>query len=232
MNTVLQLTTAMGAVLLTAVCCAAERPELVTDNDRINYSVGYQIGGDFSRQQVELSPQALVQGIEDALQGVQPLMSPGEMRTTLVALKRRIVALQREQATQEAARNLEASQAFLTGNSSKPGVTTLPSGLQYRVVTPGSGETPGPTDTVTVHYRGTLIDGTEFDSSYSRNKPASFGVNRVIPGWTEALQLMQPGARWELFIPPELGYGERGAGSITANSALVFEVELISVEPD
>ena len=126
--------------------------------------------------------------------------------------------------------NLARGKAFLEENAKKEGVKTLPSGLQYRVIQEGSGATPGATDTVTVNYRGTLIDGTEFDSSYSRGKPATFRADRVIRGWTEALQMMKEGAKWELFIPPDLAYGERGAGGkIGPNSTLVFEVELVSV---
>jgi FKBP-type peptidyl-prolyl cis-trans isomerase FklB len=224
---------AVGFFLLIGVCTAGEETELKTENDRVNYSVGHQIGGDFKRQEVELNPQALVQGIEDALEGTEPLMTTDEMRTTLVDLKKRIMVLQREKAAQATTQNLKAAEDFLAINATKEGVKTLPSGLQYKVMNEGSGTTPGATDKVTVHYRGTLTDGTEFDSSYSRNKPASFGVNRVIPGWTEALQLMQEGDKWQLFIPPKLGYAERGAGSkIPPNSALIFEVELLSINTD
>jgi FKBP-type peptidyl-prolyl cis-trans isomerase FklB len=227
------LITAIGVVLVSGICLAGEKLELKTDNDKINYSLGYQIGGDFKRQEVELNPQAVVQGIEDALAGTDPLMTSDEMRTTLVELKKRIMTAQREKAAQAAAQNLEAAEAFMAENTSKEGVKTLPSGLQYKVIQEGSGATPAATDKVTVHYRGTLTDGTEFDSSYSRNKPASFAVNRVVPGWTEALQLMQEGDKWLLFIPPKLGYAERGAGSkIPPNSALIFEVELLSVNTD
>ena len=223
-------TTAIGAVLLAGVCSAAEDIELKTENDRVNYSIGFRIGGDLKRQEVELSSQALLRGIEDALAGTETLMTGAEMSTTLEDLRKRIVAAQQEKAAQAAAQSLEAAEAFLAENAGKEGVTTLPSGLQYKVINEGDGKTPGATDKVTVHYRGTLIDGSEFDSSFSRNKPASFGVNQVIPGWTEALQLMQEGDKWQLFIPPKLGYGERGAGSkIPANSALIFEVELLSV---
>jgi len=224
---------AIGFILLTGICTAGEKTELKTENDRVNYSVGHQIGGDFKRQEVELNPQALVQGIEDALEGSEPLMTTDEMRTTLVDLKKRIMVLQREKAAQATTQNLKAAEDFLAKNATNEGVKTLPSGLQYKVMNEGSGTTPGATDKVTVHYRGTLTDGTEFDSSYSRNKPASFGVNRVIPGWTEALQLMQEGDKWQLFIPPKLGYAERGAGSkIPPNSALIFEVELLSINTD
>jgi FKBP-type peptidyl-prolyl cis-trans isomerase FklB len=224
---------AVGSVLLIGICTAGEKTELKTENDRVNYSVGHQIGGDFKRQEVELNPQALVQGIEDALEGTELLMTTDEMRTTLVDLKKRIMAAQREKATQVTTQNLTAAEVFLAENATEEDVKTLPSGLQYKVMNEGSGTTPGAADKVTVHYRGTLTDGTEFDSSYSRNKPASFGVNRVIPGWTEALQLMQEGDKWQLFIPPKLGYAERGAGSkIPPNSALIFEVELLSINTD
>jgi len=222
----------VGVVLLTGLCTACDKTDLNTENDRVNYSVGYQIGGDFKRQAVELSPQALVQGIEDALGDSEPLMTQEEIRTTLVNLKKRIVAAQREKAALAVTEDRARAEAFMTENANKEGVTVLPSGLQYKVMHEGSGATPGATDKVTVHYRGTLLDGTEFDSSYSRNKPASFGVNRVIPGWTEALQLMQEGDKWQLFIPSKLGYAERGAGKIPPNSTLIFEVELLSVNTD
>jgi FKBP-type peptidyl-prolyl cis-trans isomerase FklB len=192
--------------------------------------VGYQIGGDFRRQGVEMNAEALVQGIRDALSGAQPMMSPEEMNTTLKELKKRIVTAERERRAEAARKNLADAESFMTENREREGVHALPSGLQYRVITEGTGETPKASDTVTVHYRGTLIDGTEFDSSYRRNKPATFGVSRVIPGWTEALQLMRAGDKWELYIPPKLAYGDRGAGAkIPPNSALIFEVELISI---
>lgn len=224
--------TALSMGLFANAGRADEAPALKDRDDKVNYSLGYQIGGDLKRQGVEARPDLIVRGIQDALAGTQALMTTAEMRTTLVDLKKRIMVAQREQAAQAAAQNLAAAAAFLTENATKPGVKALPSGLQYKVINAGSGATPGVSDKVTVHYRGTLIDGTEFDSSYSRNQPASFGVNRVIPGWTEALQLMQEGDKWQLFIPPKLGYAERGAGKIPANSALIFEVELLSVNTD
>lgn len=136
------------------------------------------------------------------------------------------------EANPEAKKNLEASQAFLEKNKNHPGVTTLPSGLQYKVHNEGNGQSPDAADFVTVHYRGTLIDGTEFDSSYQHNAPATFAVNAVIPGWTEALQLMKPGAKWTLYIPPKLAYGSRGAGKkIGPNAALIFDIELLKVRP-
>jgi FKBP-type peptidyl-prolyl cis-trans isomerase FklB len=224
------ITTAVGLALVNGLCAAGQKVELKEENDRVNYSVGYQIGGDFRRQGVEMNAEALVQGIRDALSGAQPMMSPEEMNTTLKELKKRIVTAERERRAEAARKNRADAESFMTENGKRQGVQTLPSGLQYRVIAEGTGETPKASDTVTVHYRGTLIDGTEFDSSYRRNKPATFGVSRVIPGWTEALQLMRAGDKWELYIPPKLAYGERGAGAkIPPNSALIFEVELISI---
>ena len=171
----------------------------------------------------------MLRGIEDAIADSEPLMSQDAMRSTLVELKRKVVEAERQQRAAAAEKNLEKGEAFLVRNSGKEGVVTLPSGLQYRVITPGSGDQPKANDTVTVHYRGTLIDGTEFDSSWSRNQPASFRADRVIAGWREALPMMQEGATWELFIPSRLAYGERGSGKIPPNSALIFEVKLLSI---
>ncbi len=217
--------------LLAGTAQAAEGLDLTDESVRIGYSIGYQIGGDFKRQGVQLNPEALVRGIKDATSEAKPLMSEQEMSQLLVDLKRKIVAAQQEELKKAAEKNLVEGEAFLAENGKKDGVKTLPSGLQYKVMKEGEGGSPKPADTVTVHYRGTLIDGTEFDSSYARNQPASFPVGRVIPGWTEALQLMNPGSRWQLFLPAKLAYGDRGAGSrIPPNSVLIFEVELLSVE--
>jgi FKBP-type peptidyl-prolyl cis-trans isomerase FklB len=216
--------------LLGGVCSAAEPLKLETENEKINYSVGYQLGGDFKRQEVDIKSDMLLQGIEDAIGGGKPLLDEQERRATLMALAQRVKAEQKQKMAQQGAEALKAGEAFLAENSGKEGVTTLPSGLQYKVITAGEGKSPQKSDKVTVNYRGTLIDGTEFDSSYSRNKPATFGVGQVIPGWTEALQLMKEGDKWEIVIPSKLAYGERGAGAkIPPNSTLIFEVELISV---
>ena len=221
---------AISMALATGISMAGQPVELKTENDKINYSVGYRLGGDFKRQQVEMKSDMLLQGFQDATGGDKPLMTEQEMVTVLTSLATRVQAAQMERLKQQATENLEAGEAFLDEYSKKEGVTTLPSGLQYKVITVGAGKSPQKSDKVTVHYRGTLIDGTEFDSSYSRNKPATFGVGQVIPGWTEALQLMKEGDKWELVVPSKLAYGERGAGTrVPANSTLVFEVELISV---
>jgi len=217
-------------VFLSGVCLAGDKPEIKDEKGKINYSIGYQIGGDFKRQGIDLDPDLIVKGIQDALSESKPLMTPQEMRKTLVDLKKKIVADQRKQQKEQAQKNLAEGKAFLAKNTKKKGVKTLPSGLQYKVIEKGNGTSPKKTDSVTVNYRGTLIDGTEFDSSYKRGKPATFRVDGVIAGWTEALQLMKPGAKWQLFIPANLAYGERGAGPrIGPNSALIFEVELTKV---
>jgi len=215
---------------LSGICLAGERPGLKDEKEKISYSVGYQIGGDFKRQGVELDPDLLVKGIRDAAGGAEPRISPQEMRKTLVELKKKVEADERKRRMEKAGKYRAEGEAFLSANGKKEGVVTLPSGLQYKVLAAGKGTSPGPADNVTVHYRGTLVDGTEFDSSYQRNEPATFGVDRVIPGWKEALPMMKEGAKWQLFVPSKLGYGEQGSGSrIPPNSALLFEVELISV---
>lgn len=225
------LTALLSLGLLVSVAKAEEKPLLKDANDRTSYSVGYQIGSDFKRQGVGINPELMVKGVQDALGEKEPLMTLEEMQQTLVELKQKIVADQREEQKKAAAENLALGEAFLAENAKKEGVKTLPSGLQYKVIKEGSGKTPKADDSVTVHYRGTLIDGTDFDSSYARNQPTKFQVDRVIPGWTEALQLMKEGAKWELFVPANLAYGERGAGSaIPPNSTLIFYVELISVD--
>jgi len=211
-------------------CLATGPVELKTENDKINYSVGYRLGSDFQRQGVEMQSAIVQKGIDDATGGGEALMTEEEMRTVMMTMANRLKVEQMEKMKKQGAENSKAGEAFLAENAGKEGVKTTDSGLQYKVITAGEGKSPQKSDKVTVHYRGTLIDGTEFDSSYSRNKPATFGVGQVIPGWTEALQLMKEGDKWEIVIPSKLGYGERGAGAkIPPNSTLIFEVELISV---
>lgn len=203
----------------TAGAPAGEAVEVSTDMDKVNYSLGYELGKDLKRQDLKLTPDVLLRGVEDALSGAKPLVNKRGRQTALKEIK--------EKRSQE---NLEKSQAFLAANAEKEGVTTLPSGLQYKEIQAGEGQTPEVTGTVTVNYRGTLIDGTLFDSSYERGRPATFQVKKVIKGWKEALQLMKEGAKWEVYIPPELAYGKQSPRNrIPPNSALIFEVELISV---
>lgn len=225
------LTVGIGLSLLPGLVSSAEAPALEDEKQKLSYSIGYQVGGDFRRQGLEIDPELVVKGVLDAQAGSEPLMTPEEMRQALTELKRQAAAAAEQQREAQARKNRAEGEAFLAENAEKPGVTTLPSGLQYQVLAEGEGEPPAATDSVTVHYRGTLIDGTEFDSSYARGEPASFPLDRVIRGWTEGLQLMRPGAKYRLFVPSELAYGEGSAGSkIGPGSTLVFEVELLSVQ--
>jgi len=208
---------------------AQEAVELEDENAQINYSVGYQVGGDFRRQGIELDPEVVANGIEDALSGNKPLMTPVEMRKALTELQRLASAKQPSPAARAADTQRQTSQAFLEANKTKEGVRVTASGLQYKVIREGSGKHPSAQDSVRVHYRGTRVDGSEFDSSYKRGTPAEFRLDRVIKGWGEGLQLMKEGAKYEFYIPPELAYGDQGR---LANQTLIFEVDLISVEND
>jgi FKBP-type peptidyl-prolyl cis-trans isomerase FklB len=210
---------------------AAEQPEVLKDETaRINYSVGYQIGGDFRQQEVEIRPEAVLRGIQDALSDSGTLMTPEEMRKTMGDMGKHVAELKQKK-RQQIGDYTEKNKQFLVENGKKPGVITTASGLQYRVNKPGRGNPPGLTDRVMVHYRGRLINGTEFDSSYKRGKPSIFQINKVIKGWTEALQLMKRGDHWQLFIPAELAYGAKGSGTtIPPNSTLIFDIEFISIQ--
>lgn len=218
--------------ILAAVSAGAQdKPSLKDRKEKISYIIGMEMGANFKKQSIDIDPDILAKGIKDGLSGASPLLSQQEAREIMTAFEKEIRA--RQEAAQKAAgeKNKKEGEAFLAENKKKEGVKTLPSGLQYKVIKPGNGKKPQLTDTVTTHYRGTLIDGTEFDSSYRRGKPATFPVNGVIPGWKEALQLMEVGAKWQLFIPPNLGYAERGAGRVIGpHATLIFEVELISIQ--
>ena len=220
----------LGIVFLVSLCHAGEKPALTDRKEKESYSLGYQFGKNMKFQGVDIDIDVYSSGIRDALDGKAPRMTPEEIRAAINGLQQRLKVAQQEALKQEGEKNLAQGKAFLADNGKKDGVKTLASGLQYTVLAEGSGKSPQKTDTVTVHYRGTFIDGSEFDSSISRGQPATFKVGGVIPGWTEALQLMQPGAKWRLVIPPGLAYGEQGATPrIPPNSTLIFEVELISV---
>ena len=224
----------IGITLATLAAPAfAQNPPVLKDNkDKVSYSIGLDIGTTFKKQKMEISSDALVAGLKDGMSGAKPALSPDEVRQVMMEFSKDM----REKtaaATKEAAdKNSKESEKFLAENKAKPGVKTTASGLQYKVEKEGSGTPPKETDTVVVNYRGTLIDGTEFDSSYKRGEPATFPVNRVIKGWTEALQLMKPGAKYQLVIPSDLAYGPAGTGGdIGPNATLIFEVELMSAKP-
>ena len=210
---------------------AQDRPVLKTDKDKVSYSIGLDIGANFKRQSVDLDQKALAAGIADGLSGGKPLLTEDEVRKVLAQFQQQMAAKAQQVAQQFAEKNQKEGEVFLAENKKKKGVITLPSGLQYQVITAGTGKIPKATDTVTTHYRGTLIDGTEFDSSYKRGEPASFPVNGVVKGWTEALQLMKVGSKWQLFIPANLAYGPQGAGQVIGpNATLIFEIELLSIK--
>ena len=202
----------MALGLLQNICLAEDQAPLATEHDKISYSVGYQLGEVTKNQSMKLNNEIVLRGVQDALTNTAPSLNAEERQAALNTLKEQMVTAQKERANAVAEKNLATSKEFFAENAKKEGVTTLPSGLQYKELTAGSGKSPKAEDGVTVHYRGKLLNGQEFDSSYKRNKPATFKVNRVIKGWTEALQLMQEGDKWEIYVPPELGYGERGAG--------------------
>jgi FKBP-type peptidyl-prolyl cis-trans isomerase FklB len=222
---------AISIGLFFGICYADEKLELKNQKDKESYSLGYQFGQSLKAQEVDINLDVYASGIRDGLGGKTSQMTAEEIRATVASLQQRLMAARQKELKEKAEKNLAESKAFLEENKKKEGVKILPSGLEYKVLTEGSGKMPKAEDTVTVHYKGALIDGTEFDSSFKRGQPATFKVNGVIKGWSEALQLMKEGSKWQLFIPPELGYGERAMGTqIPPNSALIFEVELIAVK--
>jgi FKBP-type peptidyl-prolyl cis-trans isomerase FklB len=221
----------MLATLATPVF-AENRPALKDTKDKVSYSIGLDIGSTFKKQKMEINTDVLAAGVKDGLSGANPLLTPDEIRTVMTEFSKDMRERAATANKEAADKNTKEGEKFLAENKTKPGVKTTASGLQYVVEKEGNGAAPKETDTVVVNYRGTLIDGTEFDSSYKRGEPTTFPVNRVIKGWTEALQLMKPGAKYKLFIPSSLAYGPGGAGGdIGPNATLVFEVELLSVKP-
>ena len=224
----------LASVLLAAASvstfAADSAPALATEQDKISYAIGADIGGSLKRMEAEVNLDKLTAGLRDALAGSKLQLSDEEIMASMQAFQtkaREKMMAQRAAATEKAAK---AGVEFLEANKKKEGVVTLPSGLQYKVIKQGDGVKPKATDTVKTHYRGTLVDGKEFDSSYKRGEPAQFPVGGVIKGWTEALQLMPVGSKWQLVRPSDLAYGEQGAGAdIPPNSVLVFEIELLEV---
>ena len=203
---------------------------LTTQKDKVSYAIGMNMAKTLQRQSLEVEPDILVKGLKDVLTGNKPLLSDDEATAALKALQDDMRAKQQEKAAQVGLSNKKEGEDFLAANKGKQGVVTLPSGLQYKILKAGSGPKPSAADSVVCNYRGTLINGTEFDSSYKRGQPATFPVSGVIKGWTEALQLMPVGSKWQLFVPSGLAYGERGAGAdIGPNATLIFEVELLSI---
>jgi len=215
---------------------AAAKPgavtSLTTTKEKASYAIGMNLGGGLHRQNIDVDSAALVQGLKDTLSGNKTLLTEEEARAALMQLQSEMQAKMQAKQAAEGEANKKEGDAFLATNKTKEGVVTLPSGLQYKILKEGTGPKPTATDSVVCNYKGTLINGTEFDSSYKRGEPATFPVTGVIKGWTEALQLMPVGSKWQLFIPSDLAYGPRGTpgGPIGPNATLIFEVELVSIK--
>jgi FKBP-type peptidyl-prolyl cis-trans isomerase FklB len=222
---------AVASVALASLAPAAQT-ELKDQKDKVSYSIGLDIGTTLKRQLIDVNAELLSKGIQDGLSGNKALLTDEQVKETMAAFQKDMMAKQAAAKKAAGEKNATEGKKFLADNKSKEGVKTTASGMQFKVLKEGTGPVPKATDTVKVNYRGTTIDGTEFDSSYKRGQPASFPVNRVIKGWTEGLQLMKVGSKYQLVIPADLAYGERGAGSdIGPNATLLFDVELLEIVP-
>lgn len=221
----------MGIILVASLFgitgCKKGKVKLDTTEQKVSYAIGQNIGNTLKMQKIDVDPDIVAASIKDVLAGKESRLSQEQMQAAMKEMQEKLIDRQKK----EAEDNISKAKAFLEENKKKEGFKTTKSGLQYKIVKAGKGKKPKDSDTVEVNYRGTLIDGTEFDSSYKRKQTAKFPVKGVIPGWTEALQMMKEGAEWELAIPPELAYGERGRPSIPPNSVLKFKVELVKVNP-
>jgi FKBP-type peptidyl-prolyl cis-trans isomerase FklB len=223
---------ALASMAFVLPSMAQDTPEpitLETDKDKVSYALGTQIGQTLKQAEAEVSLDLLRRGVEDVLANREPALAPEEIQRVMFAFQQAAMLKRQQRMAQQAGVNKTEGAAFLAENAKKDGVVVLPSGLQYKVITEGTGETPGETDKVKAHYRGTFIDGTIFDGSNSDGEPAEFEVNGVIAGWTEALQLMKEGAKWQLFIPSDIAYGDRGRARIPPGATLLFDIELIEV---
>jgi FKBP-type peptidyl-prolyl cis-trans isomerase FklB len=221
-----------GLVVWAAVAWGEEAKPMATPREKAGYAVGLDMGRNLKRMGADLDVERMADGLRDAFAGKNPALTEEEMRATLNVFQNELRQKQMEARKTTLEANLKEGEAFLAANKAKEGVVTLPSGLQYKIITAGTGPKPTEKDTVECHYRGTLLDGTEFDSSQKTGKPATFKLTGVIAGWREALQLMPVGSKWQLFVPAALAYGERGTGrGIGPNAALIFEVELLAIKP-
>ena len=223
-----------AVVLLSGSACARQTStsaDLKTDKDKASYAVGLNVGKNLAKESIDVDPAIVEQGIKDAMAGGKTLMTDEEVKAAMTALKATAQKNQEAKMAQAGDANKKEGDAFLAANKAKDGVVTLPSGLQYKILTAGTGAKPTAADTVICNYKGTLINGKEFDASSKHGGPATFPVSGVIKGWTEALQLMPVGSKWQLFIPPDLAYGQRGAGGdIGPGATLIFELELVSIK--
>ena len=225
-------TAALALGLLAGSASAADPKMTLKDNkDKVSYSIGLNIGKSMKQEGLDINPDALAAAMKDVFAGAKPQLTDEEVQAVMQEFQKEMMAKRMKGQQEGLTKNKAEGEKFLADNKKKEGIKTTASGLQYKVIKDGTGKTPKATDTVSTHYRGTLISGKEFDSSYKRGEPAEFPVNGVIKGWTEALQLMKEGAKWQLFIPSDLAYGERGAGQdIGPNSTLIFDIELLSVK--
>lgn len=223
-----------SAILLTGCNKEEEKKdvavELTTLEQKVNYTIAQNLGNNFKQSGVTIDPEVFAMSLKDVRDGVASRLTEEEMQTSMQTFQEQSMAKREAEQKKVADENATKGKTFLEENKAKEGVSVTESGLQYRVITEGTGVKPKSTDTVTVHYSGKLLDGTEFDSSYARNEPATFDLGSVIPGWTEGLQLMPQGSKWELVIPSDLAYGPGANGPIPPNSVLVFEVELLEVK--
>ncbi len=200
------------------------------DKEKLSYTIGYDMGDNFKSQQINVDPNYLMKGITDGMGGNTPIMTKQQMEDTLIGFQKQLLAKRADKFKDSSAQNGKEGESFLAANKTKPGVETLPSGLQYKVMTPGTGASPTMKDTVTVDYAGTFINGKEFDSSYKRGRAATFPLTEVIPGWQEALTHMKTGATWEVYVPAKLAYGDRVMGPIGPNQTLIFKIHLINIK--
>jgi FKBP-type peptidyl-prolyl cis-trans isomerase FklB len=221
----------MALMLLSVPCSAQKKAALKTQKQKASYGIGMDIGKNFKEQFPDVDVDAMVRGFRDALAGAKPAIAQNELDSVMTVFQQEMMQRRSERMADEGLKNLKAGDACLAENKTKPGVVTLPSGLQYKIITAGTGPKPTPKDTVRCNYRGTLITGKEFENSYKSGQPAEFVLGQVIPGWIEALQMMPVGSKWELYIPANLAYGERSRGAdIGPNSTLIFEVELLGIK--
>lgn len=221
----------MSLVLLLPQVMAADNGTLKNQKEKLSYTLGTDVAKSLKQLGVEVDTDAFAKGVKDTLTGAKPQLTEEEMKTVMTAFKQEMSAKQMEKMKAMGEKNKKEGEAFLAENKKKSGVKTTASGLQYKVIKEGTGKTPKKTDKVNCNYQGTLVDGTEFDSSYKRGQPATFPVEGVIPAWTEALQMMKVGSKWQIFVPAKLGYGERGAGPVIGpNAVLIFTVELLSIQ--
>lgn len=226
-----QLLVATACLLLMACDNSSKKTELKSDKDSVSYSIGLDVGMTFQRQGIEVTPEAFLQGLKDASDtSGKHLMTQEQIQATMMAFQQKMMEKAQAKMMEQSGPAAAEGEKFLAENKTKPGVITTESGLQYKIVKAGKGKKPKATDRVKVHYRGALLNGTEFENSYKRGEPVIFGVNEMVPGWIEALQLMPVGSKWQIFIPAHLGFGNNASGPIPAGSTLIFEIELLGIQ--